>query len=144
MKVLIIGAELARRHFVFRRHGVTGRTGQHDRQERDGDGVANHGVSPLSDPRHPSTDLAVVGRQLRQVWQLSWTSPLEPLLPSLRAAIERCSVGLVAIDKIDRVVGLLAKGDIAHQRAGRKLALDVGVDAFAVRLGIKEFANADL
>jgi hypothetical protein len=50
LKVLIIGAEFARRHFIFRRYCVTGRARQYHRQHHGSDGVANHGASPVVRP----------------------------------------------------------------------------------------------
>ena len=65
-------------------------------------------------------------------------------IPSLRAAIEHRAVVLVAVDKLDGIVWLDRESHVAHQRPGRKLAFDMRINAFAVALGIKERADADL
>src|SRR5580658_1829930 len=68
----------------------------------------------------------------------------EPLWRLLRAAVQRGGVGLVAVDKGHRVIRFQREGYVAHQGAGRKFALDVPNDTFAVDLGIKERADTDL
>src|ERR1700720_983671 len=62
---------------------------------------------------------------------------------SLWTAIERRRIGLVAVDKVDRIIGLLRERDVAHERPGWELTLDVGADALAVGLGVKKLADAD-
>src|ERR1700730_14075371 len=62
---------------------------------------------------------------------------------SLWAAIERRRVRLVAVDKVDRVIGLLREGEVAHERPGWGLTLDMRAAALAVGLGVKKLADAD-
>src|SRR5690348_1112203 len=63
---------------------------------------------------------------------------------SLRTAIEDRAVVLVAIDELDRAVGPELEDHVAHQRAARELALDMGADAVALALGVKERAHGDM
>ena len=49
LQMLVIGAELARRHLVFRRDRIGRRRRQHGRQHRGSDGVAKHGDPLLYD-----------------------------------------------------------------------------------------------
>src|SRR6185437_14559667 len=62
----------------------------------------------------------------------------------LRAAIEHRAVVLVPIDELHRVVGPQLEDHVAHQGAAGKLALDMGADAVALALGVKEGAHGDM
>src|SRR6202161_4708467 len=83
----------------------------------------------------PKDELAILASIRRRV---------EPLCRSLWAAVQRGGVGLVAVDKGHRIIRFQGEGDVAHQGAGRKLALDVPDDTFAVDLGVEERADTDL
>src|ERR1039458_1027031 len=65
LKVLVVGAELAGRHFGFRRDGKGRHTWQQNSQQRGGDSVSKHGgpPSPWMRPSYISTDPAPVRRQ---------------------------------------------------------------------------------
>src|SRR4029077_8277629 len=64
--------------------------------------------------------------------------------PSLRTAIKDRAVILVAVDKLNRAVGPNLEDYVAHQRAARELALNMGVDAHALAFGVKEGTHRDV
>jgi hypothetical protein len=62
----------------------------------------------------------------------------------LRTAIKDRAIVLVAINQLDRTVGLHRESDIAQHGPGGKLALEVRINAFTVALSMEESADADL
>ena len=107
LKFLVIGAELAGRHFVLGRQR-NGRRARQDHRQCGNYGVSKHGKNPLRHGSHPSIDRRRrAGNSTR----------------SLRAAIEDRAVVLVAVDELHRIVGLDRENHIAHQRPGRRQLL---------------------
>jgi len=64
--------------------------------------------------------------------------------PSVGAAVKDRVIGVIAVDKFDRLIRTRREGKVAHQRPGRELAFDVNVKAIAILLGIKNRTDPDI